>query len=299
MVTPGADEAGLLRAMRASELEGKWPAAAAHSAINVYVSSALSGALIRQQPFRVKPEETVWDLKWLIKKYANAKPSQMQLLLNLSTLDNKSAIRDLPLVSGAVWLGLIQSPRGCASCGKQSDNLKQCRGCHAVHYCSETCQRHHWREHRTVCQSCRQPKGTVNVLFPDGVCLQMAFSLDTTVRSLRHQVAKQRGALFKKSLLVSLDRQLWLKDAMRLAELVDTEMDGSELMLLVMPKLDKHSEAVVDKYSLQVPGLVAKRPVSKLPPGSRRERSHSMPGQSKARAHLFDLVHSLHSSASV
>ena len=44
----------------------------------------------------------------------------------------------------------------CANCGKQDGQLKTCNGCKTVKYCSSTCQRANWSEHKMDCQTIAQ-----------------------------------------------------------------------------------------------------------------------------------------------
>ena len=47
----------------------------------------------------------------------------------------------------------------CANCKQEvqkGDKLKKCVRCHAVSYCGEECQRHHWRVHKLSCTSKEQ-----------------------------------------------------------------------------------------------------------------------------------------------
>ena len=46
----------------------------------------------------------------------------------------------------------------CNCCHKVEGNLKfkQCKGCKAVRYCSEKCQKAHWKTHRKICQAIQE-----------------------------------------------------------------------------------------------------------------------------------------------
>jgi hypothetical protein len=41
----------------------------------------------------------------------------------------------------------------CAKCKRRTDNLKRCTGCYGVSYCSRTCQRGDWADHKKVCRT--------------------------------------------------------------------------------------------------------------------------------------------------
>lgn len=43
--------------------------------------------------------------------------------------------------------------RTCAFCGVL-DDLKACSNCNSVMYCSKSCQKEHWKEHRASCKLC-------------------------------------------------------------------------------------------------------------------------------------------------
>ena len=40
----------------------------------------------------------------------------------------------------------------CASCYKESDELKTCTACRSVRYCNTKCQRDHWKSHKPICK---------------------------------------------------------------------------------------------------------------------------------------------------
>lgn len=54
---------------------------------------------------------------------------------------------------------LMRGP--CSLCGEQASS--KCPNCHTL-YCSRTCQKNHWREHKIVCQSTSRGPG---VSFPE------------------------------------------------------------------------------------------------------------------------------------
>lgn len=45
-----------------------------------------------------------------------------------------------------------KTPRQCAQCGAQNDNLKKCSKCLNVHYCNKICQKTHWVQHKLECK---------------------------------------------------------------------------------------------------------------------------------------------------
>ena len=54
--------------------------------------------------------------------------------------------------SPAFW-PLAHSLRACACCGVFTHlDVVSCRECHAAHYCSKLCRKHHAREHKKACQ---------------------------------------------------------------------------------------------------------------------------------------------------
>ncbi|GAB1605295.1 hypothetical protein Ahia01_000811300, partial [Argonauta hians] len=54
-----------------------------------------------------------------------------------------------------------KSPRAhCARCQKSDVELKKCTRCSKIWYCSKTCQRADWKNHKTSCQSDKPKDGT-------------------------------------------------------------------------------------------------------------------------------------------
>jgi len=49
------------------------------------------------------------------------------------------------------WAAPLREPE-CAFCRSNTERLKRCSGCKRVFYCSRTCQRNHWKEHKAECQ---------------------------------------------------------------------------------------------------------------------------------------------------
>ena len=52
------------------------------------------------------------------------------------------------------WAAPQREPQ-CASCHSKTVALHRCSGCKRVFYCSKTCQKNHWKEHRPECQKYR------------------------------------------------------------------------------------------------------------------------------------------------
>ena len=51
----------------------------------------------------------------------------------------------------------------CAFCHSKSGTLKRCLGCKNVLYCGKTCQKEHWKKHKTECRGNRKLWGGVPV----------------------------------------------------------------------------------------------------------------------------------------
>lgn len=56
-------------------------------------------------------------------------------------------------------------PRVCANpaCGATQGELRCCRACRAVCYCSEACSHSHWREYRVECRQAELPKAAASL----------------------------------------------------------------------------------------------------------------------------------------
>lgn len=50
--------------------------------------------------------------------------------------------------------------RRCAVCRKRDGSLQRCGNCHSTYYCSVTCQKAHWPEHKAICRQHVMPKTT-------------------------------------------------------------------------------------------------------------------------------------------
>ena len=63
------------------------------------------------------------------------------------------------ILSPAAWkhivfdmeASVLMRARSCAHCGAAAS--QKCSGCRLVRYCGPQCQRHHWPQHRRVCNS--------------------------------------------------------------------------------------------------------------------------------------------------
>ena len=52
------------------------------------------------------------------------------------------------------WAAPLREPE-CVLCHSKTAPLQRCSGCKRVFYCSKTCQKKHWKEHRPECQKFR------------------------------------------------------------------------------------------------------------------------------------------------
>ncbi len=55
-----------------------------------------------------------------------------------------------------------KSPLSCASCGVGPDVGFVCTGCRSVRYCGQKCQKSHWKEHQTLCNTINSLTGERN-----------------------------------------------------------------------------------------------------------------------------------------
>ena len=47
--------------------------------------------------------------------------------------------------------------QSCANCDAKANKI--CSGCKKIHYCSQTCQRAHWKIHKKQCRLIRKREG--------------------------------------------------------------------------------------------------------------------------------------------
>jgi hypothetical protein len=68
----------------------------------------------------------------------------------------------------------------CANCSALGADLLRCTGCSQVHYCSKTCQKEHWPQHKKKCReaaaACQLQKQISDALQKDTRCTQAASS---------------------------------------------------------------------------------------------------------------------------
>ena len=76
----------------------------------------------------------------------------------------------------------VGSHGGCFSCGLLVPNLLCCGGCHYARYCTRTCQRRHWPEHREDCLRRRNHKVDATGKFVD--MRTSTVDVDTNFRKL-------------------------------------------------------------------------------------------------------------------
>ncbi|KNC48446.1 uncharacterized protein AMSG_04892 [Thecamonas trahens ATCC 50062] len=75
----------------------------------------------------------------------------VELLLEAGAVDPRGKARKAASVKGYLNIvALLDAPR-CGACFKSSTTLQECAGCHKVVYCSRTCQKRAWKEHKFVC----------------------------------------------------------------------------------------------------------------------------------------------------
>eukprot|EP00747_Dinoflagellata_sp_TGD_P216488 gnl/TRDRNA2_/TRDRNA2_89032_c0_seq1.p1 gnl/TRDRNA2_/TRDRNA2_89032_c0~~gnl/TRDRNA2_/TRDRNA2_89032_c0_seq1.p1 ORF type:complete len:292 (+),score=20.44 gnl/TRDRNA2_/TRDRNA2_89032_c0_seq1:63-878(+) len=190
--------------------------------VEVYVSM-LSGEHVLARPFRLLPQETVSDLKWLIKslKKGLGDPSQMQLVLDTRHLPDNWEFKNAK--TPAVHLTLMIKVRSCAVCGCQEQgHLMFCAGCKAAAYCSVACQTAHWQEHKLECQRISRTVSTfAEVACPNGKKLKIRSSTATTVGELKRSLSNIMmidRSLSNRLLIVTHEWEV-LHNQMRLAEL--------------------------------------------------------------------------------
>ena len=166
---------------------------------------------------RMRPDETVSDLKWRIKDYGvHGMPSDMNLLLDTTNLTDDWTFASAPARTLHLENAVLQ--KTCAECAAQVA-CRRCGGCKNVAYCSEQCQKSHWRKkHREECGQLRRTSFPVEVQCPDGNKVHINANSGTTVASVKNIVAKETHVDLSTMMLSYSDRVLD-KDNMRLDKL--------------------------------------------------------------------------------
>ena len=59
----------------------------------------------------------------------------------------------------------IQTSKQCAACQKELTEVLKCGGCGQVYYCSQSCQKANWAEHKKVCNFKPTPKPETTEIF--------------------------------------------------------------------------------------------------------------------------------------
>lgn len=179
--------------------------------------SRLSG---ESRGFRMSPNETISDLKFLIRKAGVRSLSRdMQLLLNSRSLPDEWTLRNGH--TDELHLAIVLAPKTCAECGLQT-KCKRCSRCEAVAYCSTRCQQAHWlSQHRQECTQLQPHASLVDVLCYDGSCVKIAADIAMTVGELRHKVAKEQLLIHleKCVMIVNPTTDQLMDENMRIAEL--------------------------------------------------------------------------------
>lgn len=95
-------------------------------------------------------------------------------------------VREMPedeareaLAAGGMILSLHDDPaiiKRCLTCASTEKGLKSCNGCGIAHYCSRSCQRSDWPEHKPFCQA-RRAHLLLVCTRDDGGCVRSLFNL--------------------------------------------------------------------------------------------------------------------------
>ena len=96
---------------------------------------------------------TVWQIMSVIKQTWNV-PKHRQVL----SADGAILPRRQALSPGVSCLWLVSREQRCEQCNRELHKGKLCSVCLNVSYCSESCQRLHWRSHRSICRIICQPE---------------------------------------------------------------------------------------------------------------------------------------------
>ena len=78
-------------------------------------------------------------------------------MFDLSQYESKSSpvfrSQQISTLEPRCAIGKEENERRCSFCGTHSDALKKCSRCGKAQYCGQGCQKEHWKEHKTVCNT--------------------------------------------------------------------------------------------------------------------------------------------------
>ena len=116
--------------------------------LDVFIKSLLKG--------HKDGDEISINLEKFLRKGVSAYPFDSCLLYRkivstISATDLGDEPNALAILNNAILGQQSFDSKFCATCGDES-SLKQCLGCHKVHYCDKTCQKLHWFVHKNECK---------------------------------------------------------------------------------------------------------------------------------------------------
>ena len=102
--------------------------------------------------FECPSGSTFKDLKSHIKRSLHIAKRTQHLLVDGSRVMPHEML-DHYAADDALGVTLVVAPAVCGLCGEGGAPLKRCSGCDHAYYCSASCQRSDWRDHKQICRN--------------------------------------------------------------------------------------------------------------------------------------------------
>ena len=106
--------------------------------------------------FECPSGSTFKDLKSHIKRSLHIAKRMQHLLVDGSRVMPHEML-DRYATDNAFGVTLVVAVAVCGFCETSGVPLKRCSGCDDVYYCSASCQRNDWRDHKLICRNLPAP----------------------------------------------------------------------------------------------------------------------------------------------